>query len=346
VSLVVNDGQVDSAASPVAINVSLNLPPVAIASGTPLTGNAPISVQFSSAGSYDPEHGALIFAWNFGDPSSPSGNTSSAPNPAHTYLGAGSYTAVLTVTDNMGKTDQASVAVVASAPNLPPTVLPTATPNNGTAFLDVQFAANATDVNPGDVLTYSWNFGDPASGADNASTLANPAHTYFSAGTYTATVSVSDGVNAPVSAALTISVGSDLTVRVTEAKVERGEKGRVEGRVSMKANFAYVGSALKATDLVRVKFDGITLLELPFGNFTQESVGRYAYETKTQDAEIDFNRKSIKVSRHKMLTTGIDNSNGIDVEITFGAATGTDHFVMTGGGGKQESDLSHKRDGE
>jgi hypothetical protein len=44
-----------------------------------------------------------------------------------------------------------------------------------------------------------------------------------------------------------------------------------------------------------------------------------------------------------MLTGNVDNTNGIDVEISFGAATGTDHVVMTTEKGKQEGDLSHKR---
>lgn len=36
--------------------------------------------------------------------------------------------------------------------------------------------------------TFSWNFGDSASGANNTSTLANPSHTFSSAGTYTVTL--------------------------------------------------------------------------------------------------------------------------------------------------------------
>jgi PKD repeat protein len=206
----------------------------------------------------------------------------------------------------------------------------------------VMFAANATDVNPGDVLSYSWNFGD-----GSVSTLANPQHTY-AAGTYTVVVKVSDGVNAPVSANLTISVSSALTIDVTEAKVERGGKGKVEGRISMQADFNFAGMPALG-DIILVKFDGITLLNVPFGSFQQESAGKYEYATKTQEAEIDFNRKTIKVSSHKILTGDVNNSNGIDVVISFGAATGTDNFVMKSQKGEkdnQDSDLSHKKDSE
>ncbi len=37
--------------------------------------------------------------------------------------------------------------------------------------------------------TFSWNFGDPGSGASNTSTLQNPTHTFSAPGTYTVTVS-------------------------------------------------------------------------------------------------------------------------------------------------------------
>ncbi|UUC45932.1 PKD domain-containing protein [Flavobacterium cerinum] len=48
--------------------------------------------------------------------------------------------------------------------------------------------------------TFSWNFGDSASGANNTSTLANPSHTFSSAGTYTVTL---------------ISGGSTITKTIT-----------------------------------------------------------------------------------------------------------------------------------
>jgi PKD repeat protein len=338
VSLVVNDGTGNSAASQVVINVSQNLPPVAMASANPVSGNAPLQVSFDAGASHDPEGSLLSYSWDFGDPSSGANNSSNQVSFLHTYGAAGNYTAIVTVTDNLGKSDQASVAISVSALDLPPVAAPTATPNHGAAPLSVQFAANATDANIGEPLSYSWNFGD----GSPVSALANPLHVYSTAGTYLPSVTVSDGVNGPVSASLTISVGSALTIDVIEAKVERGEKGKVEGRISMKANFTYAGT-LAATDLIRVKFDGLTLLEVPFGSFRLESAGKYEYETKTSDAQLDFNRRTFKVARHKMLTGGVDNSNGIDVEVTFGTATGTDHFVMTGEKDKRDCDLSHKR---
>lgn len=92
-------------------------PPVAVAGATPLSGDAPLPVSFSSAGSYDPDGGALSYDWDFGDGSA----HASTANPSHTYA-AGSYTARLTVTDPSGSVAQASVDITAKQPVVVPTL--------------------------------------------------------------------------------------------------------------------------------------------------------------------------------------------------------------------------------
>jgi PKD repeat protein len=84
-----------------------NTPPVAVASGTPTSGIAPLVVNFSSNGSNDPDGSISSYSWNFGDGSA----VSTAASPAHTYLSAGTFTAVLTVTDNRGASSTAQVAI-------------------------------------------------------------------------------------------------------------------------------------------------------------------------------------------------------------------------------------------
>jgi cytochrome c len=76
--------------------------PVAELDASPTNGQAPLTVNFSSEGSYSPEPGvAITYAWDFdGD-----GTTDSTePNPSFTYTTNGFYTAKLTVTDSSGKT--------------------------------------------------------------------------------------------------------------------------------------------------------------------------------------------------------------------------------------------------
>jgi PKD repeat protein len=97
---------------------SANQPPTAIASADTSAGPAPLIVNFSSAGSADPDGSIAGYAWSFGD-----GQTSTAANPSHSYV-AGSYTARLTVTDNLGATTtSAPITITASAPPPTPTAL-------------------------------------------------------------------------------------------------------------------------------------------------------------------------------------------------------------------------------
>lgn len=53
--------------------------------------------------------------------------------------------------------------------------------------------------------TFSWDFGDPASGANNFSNLSNPTHLFTQAGTYNVTLTVSGPCNASSTISYTIS---------------------------------------------------------------------------------------------------------------------------------------------
>jgi len=84
-----------------------NTPPSALISAQPTIGDPPLTVSFSSAGSFDPEGGPLSYAWAFGD-----GFTSTITNPTHIYTATGKYTAVLTVTDQLFATGSNQVLIV------------------------------------------------------------------------------------------------------------------------------------------------------------------------------------------------------------------------------------------
>ena len=87
--------------------------PTAVISATPTNGNAPLNVGFNGTGSTDPDGNIVSYAWNFGD-----GTTGTGVSPTHIYTNAGTYSAVLTVTDNSGQTAMASqnITVTTTAP--------------------------------------------------------------------------------------------------------------------------------------------------------------------------------------------------------------------------------------
>ena len=91
-------------------------PPVAVANASPTLGPPPLTVNFSSAGSSDPDGGPLAYSWVFGD-----GGTSTAANPTHMYTSGGSYGAILVVTDTTGLQASDTVQVVVGSAGTFPT---------------------------------------------------------------------------------------------------------------------------------------------------------------------------------------------------------------------------------
>jgi glucose/arabinose dehydrogenase len=137
-------GNTYSALYRIEYNPAGNKAPTARADANRTSGTAPLAVNFSSAGSSDPEGSALTYAWNFGD-----GSTSTAANPSHTYTANGRYTVTLTVTDTGGRSGSANVAITVG--NTAPTVTLN-TPVNGTLF------------NFGDSVPYTITVSDPEDG--------------------------------------------------------------------------------------------------------------------------------------------------------------------------------------
>ena len=91
-----------------------NRQPIVFISATPTAGVAPLTVNFSSGGTNDPDGDAFTYLWNFAD-----GVTSVLPNPSHAYTQNGSFNATLTVRDNRGGVQTKSVLITVG--NRPPT---------------------------------------------------------------------------------------------------------------------------------------------------------------------------------------------------------------------------------
>lgn len=64
---------------------------------------------------------------------------------------------------------------------------------NGCRGDDIVFTDLSTHIPDKSIVSWTWDFGDPLSGADNTSTLANPIHVYNAEGSYTVKLIISDG---------------------------------------------------------------------------------------------------------------------------------------------------------
>jgi PKD repeat protein len=184
--------------------------------------NQPPTAQFASAVntlslgvdavlSTDPDGTITSYAWNFGEPTS-STNTANGRTATHTYAAKGSYTVTLVVTDNTGliATNQQQIAIVGAA-NISPIANFTSSPN----ALLVDFNGT-TSIDPdGSIVTYSWDFGEPKS-ATNTAAGATPTHAYQFAGSYTATLTVTDDQGATNVKQALITVSGPLAIATNQ----------------------------------------------------------------------------------------------------------------------------------
>jgi len=146
--------------------------PTASFSAAPLTGPAPLEVNFTDAST-----GATAWQWSFGD-----GTTSTEQNPAHTYAVPGTYTVSLLASNLFGSASaQKAGYVTVTKPALAANF--SANRTGGTVPLTVQF----TDGSTGTPNAWNWSFGD-----GGTSTGQHPVHTYTLPGTYTVALTVAD----------------------------------------------------------------------------------------------------------------------------------------------------------
>jgi PKD repeat protein len=92
-------------------------------------------------------------------------------------------------------------------PNSAPTAMATATPTSGIAPLPVNFSAAGSADSDGTIASHAWNFGDGGTGNG-----ASVSHTYAAAGSYTATLTVTDDRGATASRTVAISATADPSV--------------------------------------------------------------------------------------------------------------------------------------
>ncbi len=175
-----------------------NIPPTAQIVSNKTSGDSPLPVTFDASGSTDSDGHIVSYDWDFeGD-----GTTVSAGAIASfTYQTAGNYSARLTVTDDDGATDDATIYIVVD--NEPPTAVIAADKTSGDAPLTVSFDGTGSTDSDGLIVAYDWDFDDD--GTTDA-TGASASFTYQAEGTYTARLTVTDDDGATDDATTAISV--------------------------------------------------------------------------------------------------------------------------------------------
>jgi glucose/arabinose dehydrogenase len=223
---------------------------VAAGDGCPIGGSAPGGVAFypATGGSYPATYaGALFFAdyargciWamraganGLPDPANVVAFSSSAISPVDLEIGPDHD---LYYVDLTGGTIR---RFHYSSGNQPPVAVVKATPPSGNAPLPVSFdATGTTDPDPGEILSYQWDFNDDGSYDATGSTAT---HTYAAIGTYTARLRVSDLGGLVDTATIRILVGTSAPV--PKIKLGAGAQNWVVGQT-----ITYSGTATDPQD--------------------------------------------------------------------------------------------------
>ena len=141
--------------------------------------------------------------WDFDDPASGADNTANGNNVSHTYAEPGFYRVLMGATYDDGNGNLSTCVIIK-----PDTVLLVANfeydgvcPGAPVQFYDLSTFLDLTSI-----TAWSWDFGDPASGADNTSSDKDPTHIFTGQGDYDVTLTVTSATGCTASITQTITI--------------------------------------------------------------------------------------------------------------------------------------------
>src|SRR5688572_13482931 len=153
----------------------LQAQPVANFSANPVSGCAPMVINFTDLSTGNPTQ----WRWDLGN-----GTISFLKNPSVTYFNPGQYTVKLVVQNANGSDSLTKTGYITIFAQ--PVVNFTGSPLTGCFPLPVQFSDLSTPGS-GTITQWQWDFGD-----GNSSNLQNPSHTYTAAGNYNLSLRVTN----------------------------------------------------------------------------------------------------------------------------------------------------------
>jgi gliding motility-associated-like protein len=116
--------------------------------------------------------------------------------------------------------------------------------------------------------SFTWDFGDPASGAANTSTLVNPSHTYSAPGTYTVSFTVAGPANASNTTYQQVNT-VDINALITPPSCA----GDTNGKMQITAAFMYSPQFHQCSNGTSTNQGPYLFTGLPAGTYTVTSQG-------------------------------------------------------------------------
>ena len=257
--------------------------PTAVFSANPLSGIAPLTVDFDASASSDPDGSITSYNWSFDD-----GSSDASINPSHIFNSAGTYEITLTVIDddNASDVEVIQITVSDSVSNQLPTAAFTADPLSGIAPLTVNFDASTSTDADGTIMSYNWNFGD-----GNTVTGIDPSHIFDIAGTYDVTLTIIDDDGASDIETIQITVSDDLSNQLPTA--------------------TFSANPLSGIAPLTVDFDASASSD-PDGSITSYN---WSFDDGSSDASINPSHIFNSAGTYEITLTVIDDDNASDVEV-------------------------------
>lgn len=166
------------------------------------------STNFTDMSSPPAGNSLTNWRWDFGV-SSATNDTSLLQNPTFTYADTGTYVVQLTVKTDVGCVQTTTTSVYVTKKPFVNFTYPIACQNASLPF------TGSVNTYSYPIGTYVWSFGDPSSGINNTSTLANPTHTFSQAMFYPVKLVVSNIYGCKDSIIKNINVNTEVAANFT-----------------------------------------------------------------------------------------------------------------------------------
>jgi len=193
----------------------------------------------------------------------------------------GVHAVKFSASDIYGNSSEKTLNITVTYTNQPPVINPSVNISAGLFPLNVQFTANATDED-GSIASYLWNFGDGSS-----STSANPQHTYESAGSFTATLKVTDNLG--------LYSEDQVEIQVYSSIEDAGDKSLVIGYDS--------DNILTAPSVAR---DGLGIINVPYR--VRSKLGSYL-----TDKSLSIFSMQYRIGQDEWQDLGADNTEDLNL---------------------------------
>lgn len=178
------------------LNIDDNRVPSASFTVKPPSGFRTTIFEFDASRSDDMDGNVSSYHWKFGD-----GKSASGKSVTHKFGASGSFDVELTITDNRGATSTTARFVDVSSQ--PPVAVFTVSPSSGPVDTNFSFNASQSHDPDGKIVSYTWDFGDGATGKG-----AVVSHRYTRSGAFTIRLTVVDDSQLASVGVHSVQVGS------------------------------------------------------------------------------------------------------------------------------------------